>query len=102
MTIKLKVDTKNFANLQRVTKKEFDNIKDDAYAFFVSSTPIKTGNARRRTDLVGNKIVGAYPYAQRLDEGWSKQSPDGMIGPTTEYIENTLIPRAIRRINGGK
>lgn len=98
----MKVDTKNFASLQQVTRAEFDKIKDDAYAYFVSATPIKTGNARRKTDLVGNKIVGAYPYAQRLDEGWSKQSPDGMVGPTSEYIEKTLIPRAIRRINGGK
>lgn len=98
----MKVDTANFANLKKVTQTEFEKIKDDAYAFFVSATPIKTGNARRKTDLVGNRIIGAYPYAQRLDEGWSKQSPDGMIGPTAEHIETTLIPRAIRRINSGK
>lgn len=102
MTIRLKVDTKQFNDLKRVTQQEFENIKQNAYQFFVDSTPIKTGNARRSTRLSGKNIVGAYPYAQRLDEGWSKQSPDGMTGPTIDYVENTLIPNAIRRINGGK
>lgn len=102
MTIKLKVDTKEFSKLQTVTQKEFDKIQRDAYAYFVSATPIKTGNARRKTRMQGNSIVGSYPYAQRLDEGYSKQSPEGMTAPTVEYIEKTLIPAAIRRINGGK
>lgn len=49
---------------------------------FVSLTPIKTGNARSRTRLVNNKTIEAnYPYAQRLDQGWSRQAPNGMVKP---------------------
>lgn len=102
MTIKLKVDTKEFARLSQLTQTQFDKLKRDAHAFFVQTTPIRSGNARRNTSLIGDRIVGNYPYAQRLDEGWSKQAPDGMINPTVEHIEKTLIPAAVRRINGGK
>jgi hypothetical protein len=102
MTVKLKVDTSQFADLSKITQTEFDKIKQDAYAYFLSATPIKTGNARSKTKLTGNKIVGAYPYADRLDQGYSTQSPQGMTEPTVDYIEKTLIPQAIRRINSGK
>ena len=54
----------------------------DAEDEFVKLTPIKTGNARSRTKLVGNKVIEAnYAYAQRLDQGWSKQAPNGMTKP---------------------
>lgn len=102
MSIRLKVNSTEFAKLKNLTEVELDKIKDDAYAFFVRSTPIRSGNARRNTDLIKNKIIGNYPYAQRLDEGYSKQAPDGMIAPTVEHIETVLIPRAVRRINSGK
>lgn len=49
-------------------------------------TPILSGNARRKTSLNGDTIIGDYPYAQRLDQGASKQAPDGMTQPTVEYI----------------
>lgn len=101
MTIKM--DLRGFNRTVDNTKKEFDRMVKDAHAFFVKETPIRTGNARRNTALVNNKRIEAtYPYAQRLDEGWSKQSPDGMTAPTEEHIQNVLVPRALRRINGGK
>jgi hypothetical protein len=44
--------------------------------------------------LSGNEIQANYPYAQRLEEGWSTQAPDGMTKPTIEevrnYVYNTL------------
>ena len=36
------------------------------------------------------EIQANYPYAQRLDEGWSKQAPDGMSKPTEQFIDNRL------------
>jgi len=101
--MKIKFDTKGFNKVVDSAKKEADRLAVDAHKFFVKETPIRTGNARRNTDLLNNnKIVADYAYAQRLDEGWSKQSPEGMTGPTEDHIQNVLIPRALRRINGGK
>jgi hypothetical protein len=65
-----------------------------AYRTFVKNTPIRSGNARRKTRLQGNTIDAAYPYAQRLEEGYSKQAPKGMTEPTIDevrkYVYNKL------------
>lgn len=62
-----------------------------AYMEFVKNTPIKSGNARRKTSLQGNnKIKAAYPYASRLDAGYSKQKPQGMTKPTRTYIKKEV------------
>jgi hypothetical protein len=85
------------------------NISTVAYNAYKDNTPIgdpnrwksrrapknyKPGNARRKTKLQGNEIQADYPYAKRLEEGWSTQAPDGMTKPTIEeiraYVYNTL------------
>lgn len=67
---------------------------DVGYPVFVKNTPIDTGNARRRTTKTNNSIEASYPYAKRLDEGYSHQSPDGMVKPTlkamTDYIRKQI------------
>lgn len=62
---------------------------------FVKNTPVDTGQARRSTRLRGDTIVANYDYAQRLDQGWSRQAPDGMVEPTIEAVE-----REFQRIVG--
>lgn len=85
------------------------NISQVAYKEFVQNTPIgdpnrwktkykpknyRPGNARRNTMLKGNTIEANYPYAKRLEEGYSSQAPDGMTEPTLEsvreYVYKTL------------
>ncbi len=67
-------------------------VLDDTYKFFVKTTPIRSGNARRNTTLdKQNKVIEAdYPYAGRLNTGWSKQAPDGMVEPTIEYMRRSV------------
>lgn len=81
--------------------KKASHLKDEvikpAYEYFKDETPIRTGNARRKTKLKKSKIKADYPYAQKLDEGWSKQSPDGMTKPTEKYLEE-LVTKFIKRI----
>lgn len=55
-----------------------------------SITPIDTGNARRKTFDSGSEIVADYPYAKRLDEGYSQQNQIGLIEPTVQYLENYI------------
>jgi hypothetical protein len=72
-------------------QKELAEVAEGAYKIFRSHTPIRSGNARRRTTL-DNKttIVANYAYAQRLDQGASNQAPDGMTKPTEAYMKRTF------------
>ena len=80
-----------------------EKITKVAYNAYVKNTPVgdpnrwKTkykpknyvpGNARRKTQLRGNEIQANYPYAQRLEEGYSTQAPKGMTEPTIEEIRD--------------
>lgn len=77
-------------NLKKIQKK-LNNVPDEAYNFFVKETPIRSGNARRKTKLQNKEtIIADYPYAQRLDQGYSKQSPKGMIKPTINFIRKRV------------
>jgi len=85
MTVTLKIDNHllkaKMANLAQVKHA----VTPDIYKFFVDHTPIRTGNARNNTLLQADEIIAAYPYAGRLDEGYSQQAPAGMTAPTEEY-----------------
>ena len=72
-------------SLKRITN-ALDKLPKEAYDFFKGETPIKTGNARRRTRLQGEVIKADYDYATELDAGKSRQAPEGMSKPTEEYI----------------
>jgi len=75
--------TKSLKDLE----KRISDIPKEAYDYFVSITPKDKGNARRSTQLKGSTIHANYPYAQKLDEGASKQAPKGMSEPTGKFIE---------------
>jgi inosine-uridine nucleoside N-ribohydrolase len=90
----IKLDLKGVATVQGNLKKiqqKLNNLPDEAYDVFVKNTPIRTGNARSKTKLQNKKkIVANYPYAQRLDQGYSKQSPKGMVEPTMNFIRKRI------------
>ncbi len=90
--MKISIDLKDFKKLMQLNQSAGQHMLDDAYIFFKEKTPIKSGNARRKTvkDNQRKTITGDYPYAQRLDEGWSKQAPEGMVQPTIDYINQRL------------
>jgi hypothetical protein len=97
MSVKLSVNTMS-SSLKRIQKK-LNNVPKEAYKEFVKVTPVKTGNAKRKTKLKGKTIVADYPYAQVLDKGrhmtsrgmrGSEQAPEGMSKPTTEFIKQTI------------
>lgn len=74
-----------------------EELRRDAYEYFRDITPKRTGNARRNTRLSNDRIIADYPYAEKLDEGRSRQAPKGMTDPTIEYIEDQL-DKKIRKI----
>lgn len=67
------------------------NLAAKAYTFFKNITPYDTRNAQRNTVLNGDEIQANYPYAQRLDNGWSKQNGGkGMTKPTEKFIRGEI------------
>lgn len=88
-----RVDLTSFNKQIRALTKIISDLPELAHEEFVKNTPIRSGNARNRTELRGNSIVANYPYSQRLEDGWSKQAPDGMIKPTEEWIQREVDRR---------
>ncbi len=92
----------------KVNKREvmemFDNLEElsedvmkDAGVYFRNRTPVRSGNARNKTKQKGDVINAGYPYAGKLDEGWSKQQPKGMSAPTEKEIDR-LVGKYIKRV----
>lgn len=61
------------------------------YDTFKKVTPYNSGNAYRNTRLDEREleIQANYPYAERLDKGWSKQAPQGMVKPSQKEMKRT-------------
>lgn len=97
--MKVRIKTNNYVGRRtRRIQQQLQLVPRQAYDYFKSITPIDTGNARRKTGFKrGNTIHAEYPYAKRLDEGWSKQAKKGMIKPTLSFIR-----RKIKQIVAGK
>lgn len=96
----IQLDLKGVNQVQTRLKKvqqKLNKVPDEAYKVFVQNTPIRSGNARRNTVKRQNVIEAKYPYAKRLDEGYSKQSPKGMIQPTLDFIR-----KRVKQILAGK
>lgn len=71
-------------------KQELAKVPRQGLAEYQALTPIRTGNARRNTYLANDIIRADYPYAQRLDEGYSKQAPRGMTQPWELWLKKRL------------
>lgn len=87
-------------------KRKLQQLPREAYNEFYDKTPYRSGNAKSKTKLVGNKIVANYAYAGVLDKGrhltnrgmrGSKQAPQGMTKPTVNFIK-----KRIKQIVAGK
>lgn len=88
MSVTLTVNT--ITNSLKRIQKKLNQVPKEAYKEFVQETPIRSGNARRKTRLQGKTINANYPYAKRLDEGYSKQAPEGMSKPTEDFIKQRV------------
>jgi hypothetical protein len=73
-------------------EKELDpkRLAQEAFKYFKQITPEDTGNAKRKTTLNGDTINAQYPYAGRLDQGYSSQAPQGMTKPTEEHMKKHI------------
>ena len=71
-----------------------DDLPEFAETTMKAKTPIRKGNARRNTELRGNRVVADYPYAQRLEDNYSPQTKgQGIIAPTEAAIQREVERR---------
>lgn len=90
MGIKFSIDNKGtISHLDNLTKIP-QQLIDEAGVYFRDITPVRSGNARNNTYQGGNQIRADYPYAGRLDDGYSRQAPKGMVEPTIAFIDKRL------------
>ncbi len=83
-------------SLNRIVDSLQTKVTKQAYIKFKASTPKRSGNARRKTTLRGNKIHAGYNYATQLDAGSSPKAPDGMSKPTADLL-NRYLNKLIRK-----
>ena len=89
--IEVKVDIKDLMTGEiKKIKQELAKVPQQGLVQFRALTPIRSGNARRNTYLDRDTIRADYPYAQRLDEGWSKQAPRGITRPWEQWLRNRI------------
>lgn len=74
----------------RKIRQAMTRLPEQAAEVFVANTPKRSGRARRSTRLRGTTIHADYPYATRLEAGSSRQNPQGMVRPTTRFIERQM------------
>jgi hypothetical protein len=78
-----------FLRLQQIEKEiTAEAMATEGFNYFRKVTPFRTGNAKRNTFLNKDTIEANYPYARRLDEGYSPQARDGMTRPTEKYVQD--------------
>lgn len=76
--------------------RQLNTVAPQAYKFFHDITPVQSGNARSKTRLDRDTIRADYPYAGRLDSGWSRQfGGRGMSRPTIQFVQ-----RLVKKILG--
>jgi hypothetical protein len=86
--------TPGVENIIKVLQQTLPQVAADT---FKANTPIRTGNARRKTRKQGMNVRAGYPYATELEKGRSRQAPEGMAKPTSQTL-NKYLKRELRKL----
>jgi len=89
------------ADFNRILNQTVRSIANDLFKTVKKFTPKQSGRARSNWRL--NKkadtkytLTNKVPYIKRLDEGYSKQSPNGFYRPAVGEVSNRQRGRKIR------
>lgn len=76
--------------LEREKEQLISTVAQDTLEVARSKTPIDKGQARRGWQLFSRfrekRIVNRVPHIDALENGHSKQAPNGILGPTVREI----------------
>ena len=92
LSISVKNTRQVVASLEREKEKVTSQIAQDTLEVARSKTPIDKGAARAgwRLEKRSNeqRVVNRAPHIDALENGHSKQAPNGILGPTIREISN--------------
>jgi hypothetical protein len=89
-----RVNLQQFNQQMTRARQALNDLPEFAETTMKRYTPIRSGNARRNTNLQGNTVTADYPYAQRLEDNWSPQTRgQGIIAPTEAAIQREVDRR---------
>jgi hypothetical protein len=89
-----KIDLTQFNKQMTQALHALDDLPEYAEQVMRANTPVRSGRARRNTNLTGDTVVADYPYAQRLEDNWSPQTRGrGIIAPTEQAIQREVNRR---------
>ena len=92
LNIKVIGAEKVISDLKRDIDQEVRQVAEDTFKTLERYTPKRSGRARSKWRLTGRK--GQYratndtPYIERLNRGYSKQSPRGITRPAISEVLN--------------
>ena len=90
----VKVNLQQFNKQMSKALNALDGLPEFAQTEMKQNTPVRSGNARRNTNLQGNTVTADYPYAQRLEDNYSPQTRGrGIIEPTETAIQKEVNRR---------
>jgi len=92
--IRLQGATNIKTKLDRALDKLVKETATVAKEIFQKNTPKRTGNARKNWNTrLGKRdfeLSNRVPYIERLDNGWSKQAPQGITKPSIKEIKRKI------------
>jgi hypothetical protein len=90
--IKIKSNFANFKNRTQAIQRKLDDLPKEFLPVVRKNTPIDTGNARRNTIIKDSTTIRSdYPYAERLENNWSKQTRgQGFIKPSLRWLNQRI------------
>ena len=92
--IRTRVNKQGFTSLFDEITRIVSEMGDDFYDEVKNTTPVDTGLAKRSWNKSKNrdttKINNKQPYISELDEGKSRQAPQGMTKPAINKIKNNF------------
>ena len=78
-------------NTSGLEPSDFEAVIIDFFNDVVESTPVRTGHAQDGWDYTFEDIDNArvwndVEYISYLEDGWSSQAPNGMVGPALDRL----------------
>lgn len=86
---------------KREVDKLIKDVQSETYKTARKQTPVRTGYARdnwqQDTLKDGFSVTNSVPYIGRLEKGYSKQAPRGILTPTVKKVTGYIRSRRLSR-----
>lgn len=79
---------------RRLSEEDFYEVMDELLSYVIQISPVDTGFFASQWELdvqyPDATLYNDTAYGEYLDEGWSKQAPDGLTKPVIKYLRELV------------